>query len=165
MKELKLFEDSEVFTKKRPTISESQEKEFFRKFAEELVNSENEVEEYVEIIEKIFDATEDAYHLAKEFESEGFDVDMKFCNFLGDKQYEYTKIIRDNISTWIKAHNIIPKYKTGDKIIFKVDVFPYFKQNEITEINLSYPDYAKYSIKHSLIEWETIEEFTDLVNE
>ena len=91
---------------------------------------------------------------------------MDFCEAIVDWQDSYNSIIHNNVSNWIKAHDIKPKYKSGDKVIFVRDVFPYFKKDEIIDVYVSpVLNMAKYNIKGMSIEFETIEEHTELVNE
>lgn len=167
--ELQLFSDSETFTRKRPTITEAQKQEFYLMVAKEIVNNGwtkygESVEKVAEIVADTFDEDNDAYLLAREFDNLGFKVNMDFCEEIVEWQHKYQLIVRNNISTWILAHNITPKYSVNDMVKFKIDVFPYFKRDEILEIDYLHNYNAKYQIKGMSIEWEIIEKHTELIN-
>lgn len=166
--ELQLFSDSETFTRKRPTITEAQKEEFYLMVAQEIIDKnwdkyKRSVEEIAKIVKNIFDENEDEFVLGKQFDDLKFKVSSNFIETIANWQELYQNIISNNVSTWIQVHNIKPKYKNGDKVKFTSDIFPYFKKDEVVEVYILLLVQAKYNVKGMSIEFEIIEEHTELI--
>lgn len=115
----KLFPESEVFTKERPKkLTDEQKKEFFLKQAEEIIEngwSKNDPETIAEDLAGL-SMRDSGFEMAKDLDSTGmssYDIDGDFVSWLDFLSSEYNSAIEENQKTWVKAHNIQPKFTTG----------------------------------------------------
>jgi hypothetical protein len=119
----KLFSDSELFQKERPTkITEEQKKLFCTNVAKHIVKngwSKNAIENVTEDI-SILDINTNGYEIAKELESDGrccYNIDLMFVEYLDDLYGEKSQLLRANVKEWAAAHNPIPKFLQNDKLV------------------------------------------------
>lgn len=118
-----LFPDSETYQKERPkTITEDQKAAFFLKAAKEIVKqgySSNDPEDIASDLSKL-SMTDTGYEMAKELEDSGMDasynIGSQFIEYLEIFSMDYFDVITGNVKDWVRAHNILPKYKFGDKL-------------------------------------------------
>jgi hypothetical protein len=122
----KLFSDSEVFQKERPTtITDQQEQDFYKKMAEEIIKggwSDDDVEDIMKDMAEISEY-DSGYEIAKALEAyrsnARYDIDTEFIGFLDDFGYHKGEILTSNIKEWVKAHNPQHKFQKGQKLILE----------------------------------------------
>jgi hypothetical protein len=120
----KLFNDSELFQKERPTkITEQQEQACYKKMADEIIKggwSDSDVEDIVKDLAEIWEY-DSGYEIAKKLESYGneasYTINTDFIYYLDDFGYNKREILTKNVEDWVKAHNPQPKFQKGQKLI------------------------------------------------
>jgi len=126
----KLFNDSEVFMKERPVrITEQQAKEFYTKMAKEIIKNKYSTSSIEDIIEDLADISygDNGYEIAKKLDdyisNASYNIDVMFCEWLDCFNSDKEDVLRENIKTWVKAHNIKPKYAKGQKLKIEKSIY------------------------------------------
>lgn len=120
----KLFNDSEVFTKERPTkLTEKQTYRFYSEMAKTVI-TEGFSEDDPEFIIKDLEALsfhDSGFEMAKELDgytaNAAYKIDSSFIEFLEGLTWERDRWVEKNVKEWVKAHNPTPKFKKGDNLI------------------------------------------------
>jgi hypothetical protein len=119
----KLFDDTLLVSKKRPTtITAQQSEKLFEELAEEvLVNeySDDEVDLIKEDLNEL-SLNQSGFEIAKDLESQGradYNFQGDFIDWLENMSSRRNEIIRENVKLWAKAHNPQPKFSKGDELV------------------------------------------------
>lgn len=118
----KLFDDSALFQKQRPTsITKQQEEEMYMSLAKQIVNQGYSTDPAELISEDLKDLSlnDSGYEMAKSLERRGkafYEIDSDFIAFLEGLGFEKQKILTENVRTWVKAHNPQPLLKQYDRL-------------------------------------------------
>lgn len=126
MNTLKLFNDSEVFVKERPTkLSKERKDEIYKTLAKEIIHngwSDDDVDSIVEDLEGLY-RWDSGYEKAKTLESysskASYEIETSFIEWLDSFEIEFEMAIQENVKLWVKAHNIKPKFQIGTKLIVR----------------------------------------------
>lgn len=126
----KLFNDSETFTKERPTkATEQQLRKFYEETAEEIIDndwSNSDIEDIIIDLSNL-DMSDNGYIVAKRLDDysnkASYNINPCFVDFLDNLSWEKSNLVRQNIKDWVKAHNPKPKLKKGDELIVKTPLF------------------------------------------
>lgn len=168
----KLFNDSELFQKERPTtLTEQQTSNFIKELAEEICcnySSSNE-EDVEQDLVRLYPFNNDGFSLAKELDSmtsnADYHIDSEFISFLEDLGFKKWQFIKKNIEDWVKAHDIKPKISLKTFITLKKDLSKDYKAGDTIYINRIYEKMAEYGVSKKLedsrntsIAFEKIEE-------
>ncbi len=154
-----LFKDSEVFTKNRPSkITEKQHNDLLIKLANDIINEGWSNSDADTIITDLEDLTkyDSGFELAKELDGitakGSYDIDTQFIEWLDDYGSYFNDILRENIKTWVNAHNIKPKFNKQKalKIKLKLSLYSDLKIGDIVYINSIYEKDATYGISRVL---------------
>jgi uncharacterized protein YfkK (UPF0435 family) len=172
MEQIKMFNDSEMFQKQRPTgLTDSQNLTFFTDMAKEVRKnnwSSNEVQDIAKDLSEL-NLNQNGFELGKDLD-EGFNykasynIDVLFLEFLENIQLERMMIVNDNVKNWVKAHDIKPKLEKGFDFNANEKIGR-FKDSRLY-ISDIYPDTAQYVVKIKdgdkkrgfLFDYEKIEE-------
>lgn len=146
-----MFSDSETFTMERPTkLTEAQEEQFFKDMARKIIedgHSRDDIEEIIEDLKKL-SLSDSGFEMAKELEDRycAYDIDSSFIEFLEGFGYGKGSRIKENVIAWVKAHDIKPKLKKGDKLKVNTCIsFTYKPGNEIFITGIQ-PETANYTV-------------------
>ena len=152
---MKLINDSDVFQKERPTtITNEQRMEVLKEVAVDIVNwqlCKSSLGQIIADLDEVYDSSSSGFEMAKELE-EGFNifgyytVNSQLVELLENLDSLSDDKKRDNIKDWVKAHNIKPKFKKGDKV--KLKLAPFFSLNVGDEVYINYikEDTAHYVV-------------------
>lgn len=119
-----LFEDSQMLVKQRPNFVTDQQKEaFYALNAQKIIDngwSEDEIEDIICDLKEI-SLSESGYEIAKSLEIKNcyYEIDTEFIEFLDGLSYEYDQLKTQNVKEWVKGKSPQPKFKVGDKLIYK----------------------------------------------
>ena len=158
MNDNKLFKESEVFQKERPTkLTDTQETKFFLDMAKEIIDngwSDSEPKSIADDLAGLY-LSSNGYEMAKEMESGYgyYDINTEFCEWLEGLDYERRKIIEKNVKSWVIAHDIKPQYTKGFKLKLSANLGMSFKAGDIVFITGIRKYLAKYVI-HSNIDYK-----------
>lgn len=149
----KLFADSEVFQKERPTkITDIQEQEFYKEFAQGIIDGKWSSDDLETIIQDVSDLSvhENGYELAKSLESysckASYDIDSEFVDYLNDFRYRKSEILTRNVRDWVKAHNPQPKFEIGTKLSIEKPLHQVVHKSGIIYVVGYLKDEAKYIV-------------------
>jgi hypothetical protein len=133
----KLFDDTLLVSKKRPTtITAQQSEKLFEELAEEvLVNeySDDEVDLIKEDLKEL-SLNQSGFEIAKDLDSQGradYDFEGDFIDWLGNMSSRRDEIVRENVKLWAKAHNPQPKFRKGDELVVTDTIAYMIKPNLI----------------------------------
>jgi len=123
--EQKLFSDSEVFQKERPTkLTDKQVDDFYLERAKDLIEngySKDYVEDIIEDLKELYPFRDNGFEMANELKSYKmkacYEIDTQFCEWLDCLSFEYDQILTKNVIDWVKAHNPQPKFEKGTKLL------------------------------------------------
>lgn len=117
----KLFNDSELFTKTRPTgLTAKQASDYYNEVAQEIIDngwSESDVEDIAFDLSKIKD--HNGYENAKTLETDGdayYDINSEFVEFLDSLLSNKQRLTEINIKAWVEAHDIKPIFEIGRQL-------------------------------------------------
>ena len=152
--EQKLFSDSEVFQKERPTkLTKKQEEEFYLERAKDLIKegySEDDEEDVAKDLEYLYPFRDNGYEMAKDLDSSSreacYSFSTEFCEWLDCLHYLYNKIETQNVIDWVKAHNPQPKFEKGTKLLIVETINHKLKKDSIVYVNGERPEEAVYWI-------------------
>jgi len=137
----KLFNDSEVFTKERPTKPTQQQlTTFYSQMAKEIIAEGYSSSDEEDIIADLInlDVRDNGFEMAKSLESfrakASYDISVDFCEWLEWFSNEYRRLNEKNIEDWVKAHNIKPQLKKGQKLAITITLNFYNKAGKIIYI-------------------------------
>jgi hypothetical protein len=150
----KLFSDSEVFQKERPTkLTKQQEDDFYLNQAKDLIDKEysfSDIEDVIEDLKYLYPFNDNGFEMAKSLESSSrladYEIDVEFCEWLDCLHYAYSKIENQNIKDWVAAHNPQPKFETGTKLLIVENLNHKLKKDMIVYVNGGRPEEAVYWI-------------------
>lgn len=120
--EPKLFDDSLLIQKERPTkITEQQEEKMFLDLAKECIKYQYSTDDEETISEDLRElSTRDSgFEKAKDLEDSGnasYEFNGDFIDWLDGIDYRRSGILRENVKLWVKAHNPQPKFEKGIKL-------------------------------------------------
>lgn len=172
MENLKLINDCEVFQKERPNkITEKQKKKVFLETADEIIQwrlADSERDLIAEDLESIYDSCSTGFELAKELEDSWSLVNYTFSSNLVEILETLSSSMDDekrkNIKEWVKAHDIRPNLKKGQKVKLKLAPFFSFNVNDEVFINYFREETAQYVIDKdpnkkggTLVDYEKLE--------
>jgi len=149
----KLFDDSLLFQKERPTkITAQQEEKMYVDFAKEII--ENQYSEYDEesIIEDLKELSwhDSGFEKAKKLEDgcASYEFTGDFIDWLDNMACERDYILKENVKMWVKAHNPQPKLEKGDqlKINESLSRTPDLKKDSVVYITGINMEQAYYTI-------------------
>ena len=136
----KLFNDKEVFTKKRPDFLLSGQMDKFLNYLANMMISlgltESEPDEIVEDLSSFYPFNDSSgFEMAQELYSCGGDYNFgsELVSFMEDIPYMLQKEIDKNVEEWVKIYEIKPYFKIGDKIIGNDNNHESYIINEINE--------------------------------
>jgi hypothetical protein len=169
-----LFSDSETFQKERPTKpSEVQKVKFYNDMAQEVIDngwSSDSVSDIANDLEELYPFYGNGYDLAKNLEKgyrnqASYDIDPSFCEWLDNLDYEYRRLVEENVRTWVKAHNPQPKYKVGESVVLSKNLNREMNAGQTFYITGLQPEEANYLVwkdkKHNggcVIAYERLED-------
>ena len=153
---MKLINDSEVFQKDRPlTITNEQRNEVLTEVAKDIINwqlSKSDLEQIIADLDEVYDSSSSGFEMAKELE-DGYNtfgyytINSQLVELLESLDRLANDKKRENIKDWVKAHNIKPTLKKGDKV--KLKLAPFFSLNVGDEV---YVNYLKEDTAHYVID-------------
>lgn len=118
-----MFKKGKLLNEKRPQWEELKDKfyaELLRVLIEEGGFKRMQIESLTQIFTSKSDVMEDAYQIAKKFESEGFFIDKGFVDFIDENVYPtYSDIEKEEWGMWVEYNNIQLKFKVGDKVVYE----------------------------------------------
>ncbi len=127
--------------KERPTkITDQQEKEFYKRVAEEIIKNKWSTDDLGLVIEDVSEISENeiGYEIAKDLEKSwkkaNYKIDTQFIEFLDDFGYDKADILRENVKAWVAAHNPQPKYSVGQKLLIETTLNYYKKKGLIVYV-------------------------------
>ena len=139
----KLFNDSETFQKERPTkITEQQENEVYSKLANEIIDNGWCVDESEEDI--IFDLKhlsryDSGFEMAKMLEGFNmncnYEINTDFIYWLDDFEYNFKKVLEQNIKDWVNAKNPKPLFEKGQRLIVTEFINYKLKKDIVVYVN------------------------------
>ncbi len=135
----KLFNDKEVFTKKRPDFLLSGQMDKFLNYLANMMISlgitESEPDEIVEDLSSFYPFNDSGFEMAQKLYSCGGDYNFgsELVSFMEDIPYMLQKEINKNVEEWVKICEIKPYFKIGDKIIGNDNNHELYIINEINE--------------------------------
>lgn len=139
-----LFEDSEMFMKQRPNfVTEQQKEKWYEQNAREIIAngwSHAEIDDIVCDLKGVLLHDSGGYEIAKHLECNGcgYEIETEFIEFLDGLGWEFDSLKRQNVVAWVKATNPKPKFKVGDRLIYKnKEVLIYGLREETAEYILS----------------------------
>ena len=172
----KLFEESEIFTKERPSkLTKIQSKELYNTLAKEIIDngwSTSTVEEISEDLESV-SRHSTGFELAKELDDVGYygNIDSQFIEWLEDFDSRHQEIIDENIKTWVTAHKIEPKHSVGTELKINKQIIHYtegygvgstvFVNGYKKELGCYYISKIKGNTSNYVVEYETVESNTE----
>ena len=175
-----MFEDSQTFTKKHPTIlTDKQEEEPYRELAQEVRKndwSDIEVEDIAKDLQEL-SVYNNGFRMAKRLNriSYGaYDYTGDFIDWLEDIYWKQKRAIDKNVKQWVKAHNITPKWEVGTKLIIKKMLSNNYMLSENTVIFITSVDeeLAQYKVntdfwidRYYPFDYEIIEENCEVIEE
>ena len=150
----KLIPDSETMVNERPTTLSSEQKEkFFIEMAQEIIKegySTSDVEDIAHDLSESSFSYKTGFEIAKDldhgYSSASYDFNSGFIAFLEDLSYEYGKRVDENVKDWVKAFNIKPALKLGDKLMVNEPISHCFKKDETIFVNNVKEDEARYTV-------------------
>jgi hypothetical protein len=169
----KLFSDSEVFQKDRPTHpTPAQEQAFYTKMAKELKEegfSRSSIEAIAEDLKDLAPFNDNGFELAKQLEgyraNAYYEIDTRFCEWLDGLSYEYDQVNEQNIKAWVAAHNPQPKFNKGAKLSLIKTMNHLLKEDSVVYVTGVKMDKAVYYISQNkdenggfVIAFEKVEE-------
>lgn len=126
-KQEKLFTETEIFTTERPVkITETQEREFYRGVAETIIKYKWSISDVEDIVHDISNVSlnDIGFRIAQNLEGYGNDASYafttEFLEYLEHLSSEKNWILRANVEAWVAAHNPIPKYSKGQKLMIEI---------------------------------------------
>lgn len=138
-----LFKDSEMFMKQRPNfVTEQQKEKWYEQNAREIIVngwSDAEIDDIVCDLKGV-SLHDSGYEIAKHLEYNGcdYEIETEFIEFLDGLGWEFDSLKRQNLVAWVKATNPKPKFKVGDRLIYKnKEVLVYGLREETAEYILS----------------------------
>lgn len=152
---MKLINDNEVFQKDRPvTITKTQRNEVLTEVAEDILEwslSKDSIETVISDLDEVYDSSSSGFEMAKELE-DGYNtfghytVNSQLVELLESLDHLANDKKRENTKEWVKAHNIKPKLKKGEKV--KLRLAPFFSLNVGDEVYINYlkEDTAHYVV-------------------
>jgi len=166
----KLFEEREIFNKERPEfLTDEQLTQIYKEMADEIIAEDWSNSDPAEIIIDLKDANwhDSGFEIAKGMDN-SYNADYNFTgdfiNWLDDIDHFRRDKIEENVRTWVKAHNIQPKYKIGDRVFVKKDLMMSKYPKGEYYITGYHKDIAKYTINKEnkpncglLVEYEELE--------
>lgn len=118
----KLFDDTLLIQKERPTqITKQQEEKMFVDLAKECIKyqySDDDEETITGDLKKL-SINDSGFEKAKDLENDGnasYQFDGDFIDWLDGMDYKRSEILTDNVKLWVKAHNPQPKLQKGTKL-------------------------------------------------
>lgn len=137
--ENKLFADSELYQKERPsTLTDSQLKSFYKKMAKEILKnkySESDEKDIVDDLTNLYPFRDSGFEMAKELErwkaNADYEIDSEFIGWLESLESEYDDEVQANVKDWVKAHDVKPKFDLGISLTVEI---PLYRGNKIGEI-------------------------------
>lgn len=124
----KLFDDSELFQKERPTkITEQQKATYCAEVAKEIKErgwSDSDTESIVNDLLTI-NPNDNGYEIAKDLEFDkdaSYDIDSDFVSFLDDFGNGISDILAKNIEEWVAAHKLIPEFSKGQRLLIETSL-------------------------------------------
>lgn len=177
--EEKLFTDSEVYQKERPTkITEQQALDFYKEQAQEILDnnwSKSDIDTIVEDLSEI-NYDDSGYEIAKSLEDWNrkayYDFPIDFIEFLDNLGHQKGRILANNIKDWVKAHGIKPKLSKGQKLLIEKDLNYKQKKGLVVFVNGFNENEAYYMIDENpdrnggyCISYEKAESNCSLVND
>lgn len=155
--EQKLFSDTEVFQKERPTKPTAQQlADFYSEMAKEIIAegfSQSDEEDIIQDLKDLYPFHDNGFELAKKLDewkaNASYNIDGRFCEWLEGFSSEYDKIKRDNVKAWVKAHNPQPKFNKGTKLIINDSISYSLKKGGIVYITGGRPEEAIYWLNES----------------
>ena len=149
----KLFADSEVFQKERPTkITDIQEQEFYKEFAQGIIDGKWSSDDLESIIQDVSDLSvhENGYELAKSLESysckASYDIDSEFVEYLDCFSHRKSGILTMNVRDWVKAHNPQPRFEIGQKLLIEKPLHQRVMRSGFIYVVGYFKDEAKYIV-------------------
>jgi len=177
-----LFKDSEVVTKQRPDkLSENQKAEIYNRLAQEIIDggwSKHDISDIIEDL-KGLSKNDSGYEKAKELEN-GFNskarygIDTSFIEWLDFFDDEFSDVVRENVKTWVKAHDIKPKFEIGTQLTISryISIAPELKVGNNIYVNNIRESEAQYGVSpekdsnlNYIINYETIESGCEVINQ
>ncbi len=148
-----LFKDSEVYQKERPTkATQAQIDKFYIDTAKEIIKegySEQNEDDIIEDLKKLYPFRGNGYELAKELEREyrsGYEFDVPFCEYLDTLSDSYHGIIEQNVKDWVKAHQPVATFEKGAKLMINETLNYSAKKGSIVYVTGKSDDRASYYI-------------------
>ena len=151
----KLINDSETFQKDRPlTITNLQRNEVLTEVAKDIKNwnlSQDSIEQIVADLDEVYTSGESGFEMAKELDDGyntfgSYEVGSSLVELLESLDSLVNDKKRINIQEWVKAHNIKPNLKKGDKVKLKLAPFFSFEVGDEIYINYLKEDTAHYVV-------------------
>lgn len=141
--EQQLFEDSEMFMKQRPNfVTEQQKEDYYKRIAREIIDNgwgDATIDDIVCDLKGV-SLYDSGYEIAKylEYNGCGYEIETEFIEYLDGLGWEFDSLKRQNVVAWVKATNPKPKFKVGDRLIYKnKEVLVYGLREETAEYILS----------------------------
>jgi hypothetical protein len=150
----KLFDDTLLIQKERPTqITKQQEEQMFIDLAEEVIKNQYSFDYKKIIIDdlKELSINDSGFEKAKYLEENGmgsYEFDGDFIDWLDSMDYKKNSILTENVKLWVKAHNPQPKLQKGNKlkIIESISYSKYLKKDCIVYVTGLNYEQAYYTI-------------------
>jgi hypothetical protein len=118
----KLFDDTLLIQKERPTkITAQQEEKMYLDLVKQCIKNQYSSDDEETISEdlKKLSNNDSGFEKAKDLERNGnasYEFDGDFIDWLDGIDYERRKILEENVKLWVKAHNPQPKLEKGTKL-------------------------------------------------
>lgn len=149
--QLLLFKDSEVFIKNRPEeLTENQKNDIWKELAKYIINekwSNSDINDILNDLKKI-PLSYSGYEKAKQLESSKrcyYDLNTFFIEWLDSIEINFQDRINENVSYWVKVHDIKPIYNIGTELAI-TSFINNFQIGEKIFINGIYEKLAKYLV-------------------
>lgn len=110
-------------------------------FDENVDEDESRIHDTAEELAEYFD--NDSFEMACKLKDNGWDPDKQLVDILDQASHELCEMVGTVTKDWVRAYDIKPMFKVGDKVKFKYRKNGISTEGEIIKINL---EEVKYSI-------------------
>lgn len=170
---MKLIHDTETFQKERPlTITNTQRTEILKNVAKSILEyslSKDDIEIIIEDLDEVYNSSSTGFEMAKELEdgwaSGDYTINSTLIELLESLDHLSLEKQRNNLKDWVKAHDIKPKLKQGQKIKLNQNLAFSFISGDEIYINRIKTDTAHYVVHKDpkyrggiVVEYEKLEE-------
>ena len=120
----KLFNDELLVPNVRPTkLTDQQKKKMYRDLAKDIIKNkysdDDDVKSIAKDLKKLY-SNDNGFEKAKHLDDYGnvyYNFDGDFIDWLDGMNHKENEILKNNVRLWVRAHNPIPKFEKGSKLL------------------------------------------------